>query len=139
MQRDGKEGQVRSAIERERKMGCSSRDAQKSDEELAELMDQRERAQAEVEKKRKHEEFLASEELAKHLQEVDHALAASASDSKRLKKVSSRRFMHLVASHQCDFKFAEVTRREPCHVTTQMSLPATMCVNNERTYARIDR
>ena len=102
VQRDGKEGQVYNAIEREKTTGCSSTvaDSKKSDEELAEMLDQQEQAEVEAEKKRKHEEFLMSEELAKQLQEDDLALAASASASKRQKKqVSSCRFMHLVTSH----------------------------------------
>ena len=85
VQRDGKEEQVYNAIERSI-TGCSSTDAQKSDEELAKLLVQREQAEAEAERKRKHGEFLASEELAKQLQEDDYALAASASASKRQKK-----------------------------------------------------
>jgi hypothetical protein len=63
VQRDGKEGQVYHAIEREKTTGCNRTDSQKSDEKLAELLDQQEHAEAEAEKKRKHEEFLASEEL----------------------------------------------------------------------------
>ena len=86
VQRDGKEEQVYNAIEREKITGCSSTDAQKSDEELAKLLVQREQAEAEAERKRKHGEVLASEELAKQLQEDDYALAASASASKRQKK-----------------------------------------------------
>jgi hypothetical protein len=94
LQRQYQDEGARAASEREKTPGCGSTDAQKSDEELVELLDQREQAKAETEKKRKHEEFLASEELAKLLlQEDDHTLASAS--KRRGKQVSLFRFMQL--------------------------------------------
>jgi len=84
---------VHPALERERTEGCSSKDAKKTDEELAELLEKQEKDELEAQMRKRKEEFLASEQLARQLQkeEEDDARAAAASSaSKRQKKQKAR-------------------------------------------------